>query len=91
MRVATRIPLAGSAFHYRATGSLLHRMGGGWKLLAVAALGTVLQQLQLARRRGTQLVFQVGVAERVHRAEYLGVAQINGIVARNVDRRNREQ
>jgi energy-coupling factor transport system permease protein len=31
--------LAGDAFHYRDTGSLLHRVGGGWKLLGAALFG----------------------------------------------------
>jgi energy-coupling factor transport system permease protein len=38
-RRATTAPLAGQAFHYRDTGSALHRLAGGWKLLGVAALG----------------------------------------------------
>jgi energy-coupling factor transport system permease protein len=32
-------PLSGHAFHYRDTGSPLHRLRGGWKLLAVALAG----------------------------------------------------
>ena len=32
-------PLPGHAFHYRDTGSPLHRLGGGWKLLGVALAG----------------------------------------------------
>jgi len=32
-------PVAGQAFHYRDTGSALHRLGAGWKLLAVATFG----------------------------------------------------
>jgi energy-coupling factor transport system permease protein len=32
-------PLPGHAFHYRDTGSVLHRLGGGWKLLGVALAG----------------------------------------------------
>jgi energy-coupling factor transport system permease protein len=32
-------PLPGHAFHYRDTGSWLHRLGGGWKLLLVALAG----------------------------------------------------
>ncbi len=32
-------PLPGHAFHYRDTGSALHRLGGGWKLLGVALAG----------------------------------------------------
>jgi energy-coupling factor transport system permease protein len=32
-------PLAGQAFHYRDTGSPLHRLGGGWKLLGLGVFG----------------------------------------------------
>jgi energy-coupling factor transport system permease protein len=32
-------PIAGQAFHYRDTGSALHRLGAGWKLGAVACMG----------------------------------------------------
>jgi energy-coupling factor transport system permease protein len=32
-------PLPGFAFHYRDTGSWLHRLSGGWKLLGVALAG----------------------------------------------------
>ena len=39
MADATLRPLPGHAFHYRDTGSPLHRLGGGWKLLGVALAG----------------------------------------------------
>jgi energy-coupling factor transport system ATP-binding protein len=39
LRFASRAAVPGRACHYRDTGSLLHRVGVGWKLLAVALGG----------------------------------------------------
>ena len=65
-------PLPGHAFHYRETGSWLHRLGGGWKLLGVAMAGGA----AVAAREPLVLVLLLAGLAAGYRLARLSVAEL---------------
>ena len=72
MADATLRPLPGHAFHYRDTGSPLHRLGGGWKLLGVALAGGA----AVAAREPAMLALLLAVLVAGYRLARLTVAEL---------------
>jgi energy-coupling factor transporter transmembrane protein EcfT len=65
-------PLPGHAFHYRDTGSPLHRLGGGYKLLGVALAGAA----AVAARHPLALVSLLAALVAGYRLARLSVAEL---------------
>jgi energy-coupling factor transport system permease protein len=65
-------PLPGHAFHYRDTGSPLHRLGGGWKLLGVVLAGAA----AVAARNPLVLVLLLAALAAGYRLARLSLAEL---------------
>jgi energy-coupling factor transport system permease protein len=65
-------PLPGHAFHYRDTGSPLHRLGAGWKVLGVALAGAA----AVAAREPAALVLLLGALAAGYRLARLTLAEL---------------
>jgi energy-coupling factor transport system permease protein len=65
-------PFPGHAFHYRDTGSPLHRLGGGWKLLGVALGGAA----AVAAREPVALVLLLTALAAGYRLARLTISEL---------------